>query len=81
MFYCILNYNDSFIFVMFHIKMSCIIIFLTNIESVISWYFLSQFFEAVKEFHKVRFSISISRTTLHLIFVGHQVRNNTCQCL
>ena len=81
MYYCILNYDDNLIFVMFYIIISCIIVFLINFESVFSWCFLSQFFEAVKELHKFRFSISINRTTLHLLFVGHQVRKNTWQCL
>ena len=31
--------------------------FLKNIVSVMSWYFLSQFFKGVKESHKLRFSI------------------------
>ena len=35
--------------------MSCIIVFLTNPESTIYWDFLSQFFEAVKELHKLYF--------------------------
>ena len=50
-------------------------------ESVISWYFLSQFLGAVKELHKVRFSIFINRTNLHLLFVSQQVRKNTFQFL
>ena len=57
------------------------VVFLTNSESVISWYFLPQFFEAVKELHKVLFPILINRTNLHILFVGQQVRKNTCQCL
>ena len=36
--YCILNYDDNLIFVVFYIKMWCIIVFLANFESVISWY-------------------------------------------
>ena len=55
--------------------------FLTNFESMLSLYLLSHCFEAVKEFHKFHVSISINRTTLHLLFVGHQVRKNTCQCI
>ena len=59
MFYFILNYNDNIIFFMFYIKFFCIVFFLTNVESVISSYFLSQFFEALKELHKLQFLISI----------------------
>ena len=55
--YCILNYDDNLIFVMCYIKISCIFVFFANVESVISWYFLSQFFEEVKELHKVKFPI------------------------
>ena len=80
MYHCILNYDDIIILDMFHIKISSII-FLTKSESMISWYFLSNVFEAFKECHKLRFSILINRTNLHLLFLGHQVRENTCQCL
>ena len=59
---------------MFYIKMSYFIIFLTNFELVISWYFMSQLFETVKELHKVLFSISVNITNLHLLFVGQQLR-------
>ena len=38
-------------------------------------------FEAIKEFHNFCLYISIYRTTLNLLFVGHQVRKNTCQYL
>ena len=76
-YHCILNYNDILVFVMFQIKMSSII-FLTNFESVLSWYFMSPFFEAVKEFCKFRFQILINRTTLHLLFVGHHIIKNIC---
>ena len=55
-----LTYDENLIFDMFYIKMSCIIVFLTNVESVISWDFLSQVFEAVKGLHKLQFSISIN---------------------
>ena len=65
-----MNYNDIII-----------IIFLTNFESLLSLYFLSQFFEAVKEFGKFCFLILINRTTLCFLFVGYQVRKNTCQRL
>ena len=77
--YCLLNYDDNIILDMFYIKMSCIIVFLTNTKSVISWDFLSQFFEAVKELHKLWLLIPINITNLHFLFVGHQVRKNICQ--
>ena len=41
--HCPLTYYDNIIFVMFYIKMSRVIVFLSNLESVIYWYFLSQF--------------------------------------
>ena len=53
----------------------------TNVESVISCDFLSRFFEAVKELYKLLFSVFINRINLYLLFVGHEVRKNTCQCL
>ena len=55
--------------------------FPTNFESVIYWYFLLQYFESVKELHKVWFPILNNTTNLHFLFVGQQVRKNTCQCL
>ena len=58
---------------MFYNEMSCIIIFLTNSESVVSWYFPSPFFEAVKELHEVIFPISVNRTNPRLIFSGQLV--------
>ena len=67
-------------YLIFQIEISSII-FLTNLESVLSLYFTLKCFEVVKEFHKFRPLILINRTTLHLIFVGHQVRKNTCKCL
>ena len=60
MYYFPLTYDDQIILVMFFIEISFIIFFLTNFESVISWYFLSQFFKGFKEFHKLRFSILIN---------------------
>ena len=47
--YCILNYDDNLTDFMFYIKISCIIVFLKNPESVIYWYFMSHCFKAVKE--------------------------------
>ena len=38
--YCSFGYDENHIFDMFYIKMSCIIIYLTNFESVIYWGFL-----------------------------------------
>ena len=72
--YYILNYDDNIMFLMYHIKMSCINMFSTNFELVIYWYFLSQFLKAVKLLHKVRFPILINITNLHLLYVGQQVR-------
>ena len=80
-YHCILKYDDILIFGMFHIKMSCIFVFIANTESVISLYFLSQIFKAVKEFPKLCFLVSTNRTNLHLMFAGHQLRNNICQFL
>ena len=71
--YCIPNYDDNLIFVIFYIKISFIIFFLKNPESVIAWYFLSQFFESANELYKTRFPILIKRTNLHLLFVGQKV--------
>ena len=79
--YCILNYDDNLIFVVLYIKISCIIVFIKNYGSMISWYSLSQFFEAVKELHEVQFSILINRTNLHLLLVFQQARKDTCQYL
>ena len=70
----IFNYDDNLIFVMFYIKISGIIIFFTNFESVISWYYLPQVFEAVKKLHKLQFTIWINRTNLRFLFVGQKVR-------
>ena len=47
---CILNYDDNLFFVIFYIKMSCIIVFPKNIESVISCYFMSQFWRQSKNY-------------------------------
>ena len=58
--YCPFTYDDNLNLVMFYIKSSCIIFFLNNFESEISWYFLSQSFESVKEWHKLRSLISIN---------------------
>ena len=80
MYHCIFNYNDILIFAIFQIKISPIIL-LKNIKYLLSLYFLSLFFEAVKEFHKYSFLILINRTTLYFIFFGRQVRKNACQYL
>ena len=47
--YCPLTYDDNIILVMFYIKISCITVHLTNLESVISWDFVSQFIKPIKE--------------------------------
>ena len=52
--YSLLKYDDNLILVLFSIKMSFIIVFFNISESVMSCYFMSQFFEAVKELNKVR---------------------------
>ena len=43
-----LTYNDYLIVDMFYIKTSCSFVFITNIESMISWYFMSQFLNQSK---------------------------------
>ena len=53
--YCSLTHDDYLILDMLYIKLSWNVFLLTNIESVLLWYFLSQFSEAIKEFHKLRF--------------------------
>ena len=58
--YCPLNYDDYLILDMFYIKISCIIVFLTNTESVISWILSVTIFEAVEELHKLRSLILIN---------------------
>ena len=55
MYYCSITYDDSLVFIMFHIKLSQNLVFLTYIESMLSWYFITQFLEVVKEFHKFQF--------------------------
>ena len=77
MYHCIFNYNDILVFFIFQIEISSIV-FLRNFESMISLYFLSQYFYAFKEFHKIHFLILIDKTTLHLLFVGRQVIKDTC---
>ena len=58
--YFSLTYDDIVLFVIFYIKLSWNFVFPTNIKSMLSWYFLTQFLEAVKEFHKY---LSQSTTT------------------
>ena len=43
--YCVLIYDDNHILFMFYIKMSCIIVSLTNSGTEISWYFHDKFSE------------------------------------
>ena len=76
----ILKYN-YIPFFSFLILEYLLLFFLNNFESMISLYFLSQLFEAVKELHRSRFLFLVNRTILNLLFVGHQVRKNICQCL
>ena len=63
-----------FLFLGFIILKYILSIFLTNFESVLSLSFLSQYFEAVKEFHNFSIYILIYTTTLNLLFFGNQVR-------
>ena len=53
MYHCPFKYDDNHIFVMFNIKMSCIIVFLTITKSVMYWYFLSQLFQSGQKLNKV----------------------------
>ena len=66
---------------MFYIKISFIIVFITNFESVISWFFCHKFLMQSKNYIKFDFQIPFNRTNLRLLFVGKQVINNTCQCI
>ena len=50
-----MNYDDNLIFVMFYIKVSCITQFLTNLNSVISFFSLSQFFKQSTNYKKFDF--------------------------
>ena len=54
--YSLLKYDDNIFLVMLFIEMSWLILF-TTIKWLFSWYFLSQFFKAVKELHKLWFFI------------------------
>ena len=53
---------------------------LTNFESVISLYFLSPFFEVVKEFHRFRFIFQSTEPPFFSIFWSSG-KKKTCQCL
>ena len=53
--YCILNYDDDRTFDLYVSYMSFIIIFITNLESIINYYLFYNCFESVKELHKVPF--------------------------
>ena len=70
--YCLLNYNGSLLFVVFYIKLSRNFIFPTKSESVISLYFLTQFFEAVKEFHNLQFRSTTTFTNTLLPLPQHR---------
>ena len=56
--YYTLTYDDYFHVDIFYIELLCNF-FIIDVECVIYWYFWSQLFESVKEFHKLQFLISI----------------------
>ena len=60
--YCPLTYDDNFIFDMFDNKMSRIIVFITNSESVISWTFMSHFWRQSKNDIKCNFQFQATAT-------------------
>ena len=45
--------------------------FLTNIESVLLWYFMSQLFEELKELHKLLFKSKTKFEDTKLILTQH----------
>ena len=53
--------------------------FLTNIEPVVSWYFLLQFFEAVKEFHNLQFQPTATFKDTKLMLTQQSKHKNTDQ--
>ena len=73
--------GNIFPFLSFFILKYLLSIFLTNFKYVLSLYFWSQYFEAVKGFHTFCIEILKQITTLHFLFVIHQERYNTCLCL
>ena len=60
--YYILNYDDNLIIIMIYVKMSFIIVYLTHLESVISWYFLSQYLKQLNNFIKFNFQYRYTPT-------------------
>ena len=60
-----LNYDANFIFDMFDIKMSCIIVFSSNFESVLYWTFISHFLRQSKNDIKYNFQF---QSTVRLEF-------------
>ena len=72
-----LTYNDSLIFVTFCIKMSWRFVFFTNIESVISWYFLTQFLKQSPNFKQIRFQSTTTFADTKLPLPQHREHCNT----
>ena len=80
-YHCTLNYNDILIFVMFYIKLSWNFVF-SQIPNLCFLFILCHnFLRQSKNTINFVFLFLINRTTLRLIFVDHQVRKNTCQCI
>ena len=77
-FYCeILMLMQYVLFLVFFRLKFHISIFPTNSKYGLFCSFQSQYFESIKEYHKVCIEIQKQRTTLRLLFVDHQVRYNT----
>ena len=57
--YCIFNYDDNLTLYLYASYMYFIVIFITNFDLVVCFHFYHNFLEAVKELHKVPFSILI----------------------
>ena len=62
MLYYPLTYDDIIILVTFFIKISCIFVFLTNIESVIYCYFMSQFLKQSNKYINFYFKFRSTST-------------------
>ena len=54
-YYCILNYDDNLILVMFILKFHVLLFFSQILNQYFLGIFISQFFEAVRELHKLIF--------------------------
>ena len=57
-----LTYYDYVISDIVYITLSCILVLFTNIEYVISWYFLSQFLKKSKDYINLDFRFSSAAT-------------------